>query len=281
MNLFHNRSRLVAASIAGVFAAGSVLTLGAAPAGAVDTSYTCTLTTGAVPFPTSAANPLPKTVVKGSKVPVKKLSMDVTVPNEVVGLLGFLGVTSLSVAEPTMTVGQIPVPVNNLGAALPATPADPYVVKMSGKTSSFTAPDKLGTYPVKLPESFGLVPAAGETPIGTFPCAPTAGASTKVGTMRVVNASKMTAKLTNAPVTTAERARVAVGVVTEGKAAKGQVVAKQGKKVLARGKLNDKGRALLRLPKLERGQQKVVVRYLGNKTTNAGQKVLKFVVRRG
>lgn len=285
MNLIHHRSRVAAASIAGALAAGSVLTLGVAPAGAADTSYTCTLTTGAVPFPTSAANPLPATVVKGSKVPVKKVAMDVTVPNEVVGLLSFLSVTGLQVADPTMSVGSgasaIPVPVNDLGAALPTTPADPYVVKMTGKTSAFTAPDKLGDYPVNLPAAFGLVAMAGENPIGPFPCAPTAGSSTKVGTMRVVNASKMTAKLTNAPITTTERARVAVGVVTEGKAAKGQVVAKQGRKVLSRVRLNDRGRAVLRLPKLQRGQQKVVVRYLGNKTTNAGQKVLKFAVRKG
>lgn len=285
MNLLHNRSRVAAASIAGAVAAGSVLTLGVAPAGAADTSYTCTLTTGAVPFPTSVANPLPATVVKGSSVPVKKVAMDVTVPNEVVGLLSFLSVTSLQISDPTMSVGSgasaIPVPVNNLGAALPATPADPYVVKMTGKTSSFTAPEKLGDYPVHLPSTFGLVAMAGENPIGPFPCAPTAGSSTRVGTMRVVNASKMGAKLTNAPVMTNERARFAVNVVSEGKAARGAVVAKQGKKVLVRKTLNDKGRAVLRLPLLARGQQKVVVRYLGNKTTNASQKVFKFAVRKG
>ena len=67
MNLVKNR--VAAFGAAGALAAGSVLAGGVlSPASAVDTTYTCTTTAGAIPFPVSVDNPFPSSVATGQQV---------------------------------------------------------------------------------------------------------------------------------------------------------------------------------------------------------------------
>lgn len=285
MKLF-NKKRAAAIGAAGALAMGTVVSGGlVAPAQAAGTSYDCTTTGGALTFPVTASNPFQGVYEPGQSVASKPMSMNVQVVDSVLGIIkllvpgiteisgtlsnGALGVGGQSVALQDMTIPSTPVPATG-GMSLVA----------SGTTAPFTAPSTPGSYPVTFPSGFDFQPSFFPTPI---PCATTPNASTALGTMSVKYASTTRARLTNAPITTSERPKVATRVLlTEsGDPAAGRVVAKEGGKVLAKGTLNDAGKKTLVLPKLKRGAHKVVVKYKGSSTTKASQKVLSFTVRRG
>lgn len=289
-----SKNRASVFAIAGATALSTVAAVGAlSPAGAANTTYSCTLpSAGATDFPVTATNPLPKEMLPGAVAPAHAVTVGVTLPEATVGLLKFLGYTAVSgsVQDTAYSVGSgdTPTALPLTGLAVPSTPlpaTGPLNLPLSGQAGEFTAPDTVGTsLPVSLPTTFTFVPATVDGPIGLLPCTLGAGASPLLGTTTVVEkySSKTAAKLKNAPITTSKRAKVAVKVVNgNGDPAAGKVVARKGDQVLAKGTLSDAGTRTLLLPELKRGDQKIVVKYVGDSTTEASKKVLRFTVRRG
>lgn len=288
-----SKNRAAAFGAAGALAVGTAIT-GVGAANAATTSYNCDIPmVGVVPVPVTAKSPFPNEVRPGEAVPSEVQNMGVTLAPGLVGIIvNVLKVTSVAgtIADTALSVGDTSVPLTGITAATTALPTDgvtPATLPVTGTTGAFTAPTTLGSYPVKLPSSFTFTPTAsdGGTPlVGSFPCTLPDGSSSQIGTMKVVDkySSKTAARLKNAPITTSKHAKIAVKVVNgNGAAAAGKVIAKKGTKTIAKGTLSDAGRKTLVLPLLKRGDQKIVVKYLGSSTTQASKKVLTFTVRRG
>lgn len=283
-----NKSRVAAIGMAGALAVGTVASLGAiTPAGAANTTYTCTLPImGAVDLPVSTPSPLPAEMLPGEVVPAHAEQVRVTLPDNVVGGLKFLGYSSVSgtVTDTAYTVGSGTLPLTGLTApdtALPA--AGSLTLPMTGQAGAFTAPTTLGSLPVSLPSTFTFIPATPGGPIASVPCVLKTGTSSLLGTSNVVAkySSKTVAKLKNAPITTAKHAKIGVKVVNgNGAAAAGTVVAKEGTKTLAKGTLGSTGKKTLVLPLLKKGFHKIVVKYKGNATTTGSKDVVKFTIKR-
>ena len=282
-----SKKRLAAFGMAGALAMGTVASVGVlSPANAADTAYTCTTTNGALTFPVSVANPFPASGKVGEEVAAAPVTMDVSIAESQLGLikllLGGAGLptTALSgsITDAAMVVGGQSVALNDLAAPSTAIPASgDMVLPVVGSTSAFT-PKKGGNLAIGLPTKFTFIPAG--VPAFAMPCT-LSGAESTAGTMSVAKlSSTTTAKVKNAPVTTAERAKVLVKSVTSTGAASGKVVAKEGSKVLATGTLSDTGKVTLKLPKLKKGEHKVVFRYKGNGSTKASAKTLTLKIKR-
>lgn len=277
-----NKSRVAAFGMSGALALGTVASVGAiTPASALESTYGCPTSTGTVlEIPVSVANPFAGSYLPGEAVPSVPVQMNATLTPAVLGLIGLLlppGTTEISgtITGAAMGVGSQAVPLNDMAA--PTTTIDPTgtVLPVAGTTSPFTAVP--GNHQVNLPSSLVF------TPTGLPALALTCNLSgpSSVGAMSVAKYdSTTTAKLKNAPITTAKRARILARVVSNGAPAAGQVVAKEGSKVLAKGTLSDLGKKVLRLPLLKRGSHTIVVVYKGNGTTKVSRKSLTFRVRR-
>ena len=284
-----SNNRVAAFGMAGALAIGTVASVGAfSPAGAATTNYDCVLPTGPATFPITTPSPLPREMLPGQVVAAHSVPLKVGLPEATVGLLKFLGYTSVSgtVADTAYTVGSgtpTALPLTGLVApetTLPATGG--LKLPLSGTAGEYTAPTTLGAVPVNLPGSFDFTPATAGGPIALVPCTLTAGASSLLGTSQVVSkySSKTAAKLKNAPITRAKHAKILAKVVNgNGAAAAGKVIAKEGSKVLDKGTLSGTGKETLVLPRLKKGIHKIVVKYTGNATTKASKKVVKFTVR--
>ena len=97
--------------------------------------------------------------------------------------------------------------------------------------------------------------------------------------------SRTAVKLMPKRVAVGKRARVAVSVTASrsGTTARGRFVVRDGRRTVARGALNPRGRAVTRLPKLRAGKHRISVRYLGSSRLRASQSktaVLRVVKRR-
>lgn len=290
MKLF-SKNRAAAFGMAGALALGTVASVGAvAPAVAADTAYTCTSTGGDLTFPVSVSNPFPSSAAVGQEVPAAPVSMGVSIAESQLSLIKLLLVgaglptnqLSGTITGADMMVGEQSVPLTGLEAPATAIPATGgMTLPVAGSTTAFT-PTQGGSVPIGLPDSFTFVPAG----VAAFamPCTLTGAVST-LGVMQVSGtsekaASTTIAKLKNAPMTTAKHAKILAKVRTGGAAAAGKVIAKEGKRVLARGTLSDLGRKVLRLPLLKRGSHTIVIKYKGNDTTKVSKDSVTFRVRR-
>lgn len=288
MDLIKNRA--VAFGAAGALAAGTALAGGIiSPATAVEAPYTCVLSGTPTPLQIIGDMDLPSgPVAPGSDLGALPTSLGVTLPAPITTLLVGLGLTS---ANGSVSGAQFP--IGNSGSSItsgtlalpspvPLTAGAPATLEGVG-TSTGTAPTTPGSYNVRMPSSFTFTSATGALP--PIPCTTTAPVS--LGVLEVLGgsadkeSSTTTAKLLNAPVTTAERALVRVKVVDEsGDPGAGNVVVKKGKKVLKKVTLSDAGKKRFRLPKLPRGENRIVFRYKGNDTTEASKVVKVIRVRR-
>lgn len=281
------KSRAAVFGMAGALALGTVVSVGAiAPANAADATYNCPTSTGTVlTVPVSMANPFTGSYAAGDSVPATDVLMNATLNSTLIGVIGLLlppGTTSIAgtIEDAKMKVGSQSVPLTGMKA--PSTPINPagMTLPVAGQTSPFTAVG--GDQKVMAPASFTFVPAG--LPALALQCA--IAAPTQLGLMKVSGssekaASKTTATLKNAPITTSKHAKILAKVRTGGDPASGKVVAKKGDKVLKTATLNDNGNVTLKLPLLNKGDHKIVIRYKGNATTEPSKDAVTFTVKRG
>jgi Bacterial Ig-like domain (group 3) len=271
--------KYAAAGAVGVMTVATMLAAGGTAASAADTtvasSYTCVTIIGNQVVPVSTTINLPETAVTGRRVASRPVGMTVTIPDSLRGLLGLIGVTSLSgtATEINYLVGTEPVPMDNVVAAsTPVPAAGDMPMQVTGTAGSFKA-GLPGEYPVQIPATFNFNPvdqAGNPLPGSPLTCTRDAAAPDVLGTLTVTKApSRTTAKVRNAPITTTKRAKVGVSVGSNGKAATGKITAKRQGKVIARATLNKRGSATLQLPRLGNGKKTITVVYGGSKVSLA------------
>ena len=272
-------------------AGGSMAVLGAAPASAATVSsgsltYTCITSFGAKDFGVKASMGLPVSAAPGKTVTPKNTKMDLVIPEDVVGALKFFKMTAVSgqsddaTYTPNGAADPAPVAISNLKSPLTKLPdSGPLTLHAVGTAGSFTAGKAGHTVSLKMPQSF-TVNAQDQSgnPLPPFPCTLAANQKDGIGNVKVQHPATVAAKMTTKNVTSAKHAKVAVKVQTEGQA-KGTIVVKEGKRLLAKGTLVN-GKKTLSLKLLKKGTHKVQVMFKGNKTTRPTSKTLTIKVTR-
>ena len=292
MSSLHTK-RAAAAGLAGALALGTIASVGAlSPASAAEgtTTYNCTLSISPAPVPMqiTGSAALPSSVESGQSLAGFPVTMGVELPATLVQGISTLlpGLASIGGStEPlemafggagSLMTGPVSIPQTA------PTGTGNLILAGTGKTAAGKAPAP-GVYNVLMPKSFTFNPVGNSTIVGeqklpTFPCSTSAPA--KLGTVTVTKAtSKVVTKVTNAPVTTAKRAKVLVRVKSTATNT-GKVLIKKGKTVLAKGSLTG-GKKVLTLTKLGKGTHKLVAIYKGDANTKASKKAFDLVVKRG
>jgi hypothetical protein len=295
--------RLAATGLATVLTTGALVAGGAASAGAATSAqakaigggatFSCTLPVLNLPvdIPLSLEGlDLPTSLLADAPLPIPLEGLPLLGNLEIGGLLGLLGNLPLPIGQLganlpgfDLLLGALELPVSGLGSALGP------ISDITGIAGSLTggdlrAPAKAGIYEVKLPSSFqleALLPAPLSGLLPAFPCEIKSGQNAVVGTVKVNKQSAtMAAKAKKATVKKGKPAKVATAVVRQdGKAATGKVVALVGGKQVASKQLQG-GRATLAVKKLGKGTKKIVVKYLGNASTETAKKTVKVTVKK-
>ena len=105
-------------------------------------------------------------------------------------------------------------------------------------------------------------------------------ASSSTVTVKVAKGKPSVKVTVPSSVKASQRAKLRVTLGKIGVKASGSVVARLGGKVLAKAKVNAKGKATLTLPRLTAGKHKVTIRYQGSKQYKAAQKTVRLTVKR-
>ena len=273
-------------------AGGSMAVLGAAPASAATVSsgsltYTCVTSLGVKDFGVKASMGLPVSVAPGKTVTPKNTKMDLVIPEDLVGALKFFfkatavsGGSDNATYTPKGAADPAPVAIKDLKAPLTRLPdSGPLTLHAVGTAGSFTAGEAGHTVSLKMPQSF-IVNAQDQSgnPLPSFPCTLAADQKDGIGNVKIQHPATVAAKMTTNNLTSAKHAKVAVKVQTEGQA-KGTIVVKEGKRLLAKGTLVN-GKKTLSLKLLKKGTHKVKVMFKGNKTTRPATKTLTIKVTR-
>jgi hypothetical protein len=287
MNVSRTVGRLATAGVATALAAGALVGASSTAANAAfeaTSTYTCNVAGNDVPMPMTVSVPiLPPTANAGTTIPGNLLDVStaLTIPAAVASQLGTLGVNGGKVDNFAMLVGDqgtAPAPLTVTGFA-PGTDAGSLVATATGKNALFTLP-KAGTYDISLPKSFTFVPstAAGPLPF-SVPC--TTDAPAKLSSVTLAKNGSVTDATGKSKVAKGKSAKVTsvVSSINDGTPApSGKIVAKMGKKTVGTGKLNDAGKAVMKLAKMPVGKHKITVKYLGDDYTDASQDVLNIKV---
>ena len=267
--------RLAATGVATALTAGALVSGTAGPAVAAvsgGATYTCTVPLLNVPVDipvTVSSDHLPTAVLADFGVPAGLVPVGGTM--EITSLLTLLaahlpGVSTLGANLPgfSMLMGGTAVPVP-LGA--PVGPVNA-LTALTGSVGGFKTPASAGSYDLELPGSFDLQPAGLPIPLPAMPCVLKDGEDAKVGRIEV---NKQTSALAAKAVKRGKAVKASV-VRQDANAATGKVaVFAKGKKVATKA-LTD-GKATLKLTKVK-GVRKVVVKYLGNRSTQAAKKTV-------
>lgn len=271
MNLRHLTARTTVAGISTVLAAGALVgvTGTAANAAAVTNTYTCsigTLYSGDFALTVDGSLPVPQ-YWAGAAVPAGLLNVTAksTVPADAAPLLASLGYTGAKSDDFAFDLSGTKVSVPLTGNFVAAGGSTTW--NATGANTAFTTPAP-GTASAILPSTFTLVTTGGTGQPATLNCVLKTGeaAKTLASIDLLQQASAVTApKSVKAKQGKPAKVKVSVKSTSLNTAiASGNVVAKEGKKTVGKGKLNSKGVAVLKLSKkLKPGKHKVKISYAG------------------
>ena len=160
-----------------------------AKAAKLTTSYTCSTALMDFDLPVTMTTNLPAKAKAGKKVKASKVTIQVTVPADVVGAAkAFLGVTELGGGiTGDLTAGKTKIALSgNMPAQDLTDVAGDLVLPGKGKTGAFKIAKK-GNYVVKAPSvvKFSPINQDGEAFIGEVSCSLAKGAKSKLGTIKV------------------------------------------------------------------------------------------------
>lgn len=275
---FHTLTRRAAAAgAASALVAGALVgaTGSAAQATPITNTYTCEGTSG--PFPVTLQSDAPgieafPSISAGFNVPAGLLTLTntFTIPSAVITTAAGLGITELSSPNFAGRVGSTRIPVDGVSADL-ADATDIggglHTFTTGGTNRAFEIP-AAGAYDVLSPSAFRIDAknVTGATVI-SIPC--TLATGTSAGSYHSLQVTKNTsttvAKAPTKAVPKGKAAAVAVTVKAPNQRPTGTVVLKKGTKTLAKGTLNKKGKAVIKVKKgLKVGKNKLVALYKGD-----------------
>ncbi len=293
MNLRLISTRFAVAGVSTAVAASAMVGLAstAADAATGTATYTCTAVGQSFDVPISATGNIPAAVPSGFPVPAGLLpvTVDVTAPASVVGLLKSIGATELGMSSKNfnLSMGATKIPVVGISAPDATIPdsGDMVLTSAGSTTGKFVVP-KAGTYKVKLPSSvvLTLTTDSALAPSVDATCALKAGETGIVTTVVVSKQGVTVTAVTPKPVAKNKVAKVPVKVKGQYAAPTGKVVAKEGKRIVGTGTLK-KGKSTtsavtVTLKKLRPGKHTIVLKYSGDASTNKGNATVKVTVKR-
>lgn len=184
------KSRIAAFGAAvAVGSAGLVAVSPAADAASGSADYTCATSLGPQVVTVTTKVSFPNKAKKGTKVPAKKVTLTVTLPEGLTSGLSGLGVTSLSGSAEKVKakVGSINVPLKNVVFKDQKVPSSGSMkIKAKGTTVPFKL-KKPGTYAISIPKkfTFSAQDQNGNTLIDNSSCTLNAGEKSKIGSIKV------------------------------------------------------------------------------------------------
>lgn len=274
MNLRRLTARTAIAGVTTALAAGALVGVSgtAANAATVSNTYTCSipsLYSGDFALTVSGELPVPQ-YWAGAAVPAGLLNVTATstVPADAAPLLAGLGYTGAKSDDFAFNLNGTSVPVPLTGNF--ATSGGTTSWNATGSNAAFTTPDP-GKASAILPAAFSLTTTGGTSQPVTLACALKTGetAQTLASIDLLQQKSATTApKAIKAKQGKAAKVNVAVKSTSlNTPVTTGTVVAKEGKKVVGKGKLSKKGIATIKLSKkLKPGKHKVTFTYAGTKS---------------
>jgi hypothetical protein len=269
MNLRHLTARTAVAGVTAALAAGALVGIAApaANAASVTNTYTCaipSLYSGDFAVTVTGSLPVPQ-YFAGAPVPagLVNVSASVAVPADAAGLLKSVGDTGAKSDDFALKFGTTTVPEPLSGTFV--TSGSTTTWEATGTNKAFVTPAP-GVVSAVLPKTFSLT-ATGASPVTLTCTLKDAPAKTLTSIQLLKQTSAVTAKAPK-KVKKGKLATVAVtakSLSIKGLPVTGNVVAKEGKKVLGKGALSKAGKLTLKLgKKLKVGKHKVTVTYLGN-----------------
>lgn len=270
-------NRLAATGAATALAAAALVGGGTTTAHAVSgtANYVCG-PLGAIPVSVDAPVFDHELIARTEAGGVEEIGVDALLPGEALGLLGMLGVSEIgaTLTDFHLWLGEGGQEISNLSIPTTALPAGGELpLAGTGVLSSLVTPNDAGTYPLSLPSSFTMVPAANvPLPIESLDCTLAEGSDPVIGQVEVVKSgSSITGKTAET-----KKGHKAVAKVSRsvGGDVFGKVVAKLGKKTVGSKAVNRKGKAVFALPSSAHGKKLTLI-YKGDSGTEGSRTSLK------
>lgn len=279
MNVRHLAARTAIAGVTTALAAGALVGVStvAANAGTAVNAYTCvtpvgsqesTLTvTGVLPVPEYSA---------GAPVPAGLVAVTASVDATTAGTLASFGATSLRVDDFSVSLGKGKVEIPLSGSITAGKWAG------AGKNKAFVTPAAGDVVAAVMPQAMTVTAVL---PTGDIALNCTLKAGETAQTVATIKLNKQDTATVVAKKATAKKGKLAkVSVKVKGAGggiAAGNVVVKEGKKVVGKAKLSTKGAAVVKLgKKLKVGKHNLTVSYAGNDTFNASKAKVKLTVKK-
>lgn len=260
----------------------------AANAAPVTADYTCTIlaSTYTLPITFDTGIPIPSPYPAGAPAPAGAIpiTMSTVAPPELALALVDFSVDGLSSPDLGMTLGNKTLPIPDLaladpGGIVPGPGEGEATINAVGSNGAFTTP-AAGTYDVKFPASFTLIPLSGTTELPPITCSTDAPATFSTVTMVKQN-STTTASLEKAKIQKGKKATVNAKVTRDYGTAKGTVKVLKSGNVIGKGTLNNKGKVSITTSKFKKtGKYTLTVKYVGdNFAVSSSDKVTLKVVK--
>lgn len=276
MNLRLLSSRATVAAASTALAAGALVGLGstAAQAATVTNTYTCTNTAIAFTgdFPLTVNGGFPAQVWSGMAVPGGTVGGEASavVPQEARGLLALAQIDGARSGDFAFDLGD-----SSVVAPAEGTFSEDYSTWSGAATNAAFVTPAPGTVTVSMPEAFTFTTVKDGEDSVELDCALAEGqeaASLGETTFLKQTGTKLTAKAPKAK--KGKTAKVRVAVVTDAgptTVSVGKVVAKKGKKVVAKANVKS-GKAVLKIKKgLKVGKNKLTVTYAANPSVDGAK----------
>jgi hypothetical protein len=286
MNLRRLAARTAVVGLSTTLAVGALVSSGTVAANAAGGSgnYSCSVPGSPQPLPVTVtidadlagipALPSGFAVAAGTlPIPVK-----FTIPAAVIASLGTapipnvhqIGISAVDFALPW---GDTKIPLTGLTQPKTATPATGDMVFSSPTAthSDFRLPGAGANLPVTMPSSFTMTAVTDSAIVSTMVLTCTTATPTTLANLTVVKQGSMIGKIKAPKSVKAKKKFSIVANVAGGNVpATGNVVAKEGKKVLGKGALkNGKATIVLKKGIKKVGKHTITVSYAGDKNTNA------------